>query len=105
MATERQVQRTVALCMSIMNRYHDGRRSPQAKAAMVSEVQAVAAWVLDLDLDPGRIDERILRPVRAALVARYGHELGTRFEREFLTAFDSVGTSEPMILPGIPIPS
>jgi hypothetical protein len=98
MATDRQIERTVALCMNIMDRFHDGERSPRSKVAMGAEIQAVAAWILDLGLTPNEVDERLLLPLESRLLARYGHELGVRFYREFRGAFETFQAYETAIV-------
>jgi hypothetical protein len=87
-ATEQQVQRTVALCMDIMVRYRDGRRTPETRAVMVAEVHAIAVWVSGLGMGAAEMIERVLNPVQAQLLARHGHELGARLGGEFLNAFE-----------------
>ena len=89
--TERQLQETVARCVSIMVYFHnDPERTPKTKERMVAEVQVVAGWVAEMGLKPGQTDELILRPVEAELFARYGHELGLRLNRMFLEAIDGL---------------
>ena len=88
MATERQLQETVARCVSIMVYYHNTTRAPQAKERMIAEVELVAAWVLELDLSPGDTDRHIFRPVEGELLARYGPEVARGLHAEFLDAFE-----------------
>jgi len=96
MTIERQAQRAVALCMDILNRYRAGEKTAVARATMASEIQTIADWALQSDFEPAQTDEQILRPVEASLLARYGHELGPRLNRQFLAAFEAVGTLDPM---------
>ena len=101
MTTEHQLERAVALCIDIMNRFHDGPRSPLKSASMTLAVQSVANWVSGLGLEPGQGDELMLRRVEAALLSRYGHELGCRLHGEFLGAFDGRWANDPPTdLPG-----
>ncbi len=95
LSTERQVQEIITHCTSILVAYHNGERTPEATAMMVTKVQAVAIWVDELDFSIGETDEQVLRPVEAQLLARYGHEAGVRISLEFLDAFESVRYGDP----------
>lgn len=89
--TERQLQETVARCVGIMVYFHnDPERTQRTKERMVAEVQVVAGWVVEMGLDHRQTDERVLCPVEAELIARYGHEVGPRLNRLFLEAFDGL---------------
>ncbi len=62
-----------------------------ATIKMVAETQAHAAWIWDLGMRPDETIGHILRPVEAELIARYGHDVGGRLNREFLKAFGAFG--------------
>jgi hypothetical protein len=97
MASERQLQETVARCIDNMVFYHNGHRTPKAKALMVAGVRTDAGRVAGLNLSDKKVDEHVLRPVRDGLHARYGPSAGGRLFTEFLEAFDG--------LPGpVPVP-
>ncbi|MCA1685022.1 MAG: hypothetical protein LC745_03370 [Planctomycetia bacterium] len=96
MATDRQVQETIAQCLATMARYHEGGRTRCATTLMIAEVQALAAWVLEMDLREGEAVEVILGPVEAELLARYGSELGVRLSADFHKAFEDFGTFDHM---------
>lgn len=83
MSTERQLQEAVARCVSLAVYYRNAPRSPKARAMMAEEVHAVAGWVKQLGLK----GERILPPLEAELLARYGPEEGARIRSEFAKAF------------------
>jgi hypothetical protein len=97
MPTENHVRETVARCLSTMTRYHGGQRTPHSTLLMIAEVQAHAAWVTEMGLGPGEVVERVLRPVEAELTARYGCELGSRLNADFLKAFENYGTFDVLI--------
>lgn len=86
MATEGQVQGTIARCVTTVVRDHDGGRTRYTTISMIAEIQAHAAWVMELDIRPGAADEGILRPVEVGRLARYGPELGVRLDADFLKA-------------------
>jgi hypothetical protein len=83
MIPERQVEKTVARCVAGMVFYHNGGKTTRTQALLAAEVRAVAGLVSGW----GVTGERILRPVRAELVARYGAEAGGRLNAEFVKAF------------------
>jgi len=91
MPTENQVRETVAQCLDTMTRYYSGQRTRQSTVLMIAEVQAHAAWVAEMGLEPCEVVDRVLRPVEAELTARYGCELGTRLNADFLKAFEGYG--------------
>ena len=88
MATEREIQETLARCVSIMVFYHQGNRSNNSRDLMVAEVQTLAAWVGDLGLDDGVVTDHILRPMETEMLARYGPEVGPRLAAAFRGAFE-----------------
>lgn len=88
MLTERQIQETVATCVALGVYYHSGRRTAKAKALMVTEMRAVARRVRESGLGGKDTDERILRPVEAGLIVRYGPEAGRRLYVEVAEAFE-----------------
>jgi hypothetical protein len=90
MPTERQIEETIARCIAIMVYYHNSATSRRANEAMAAEIEAVSAWILGVPLDPDEIARRILQPVEAGLIVRFGHEAGTRINTVFLTSFDKV---------------
>ena len=89
MLNEGEVRETIARCVSIIVYYHNCGRTQQTTTAMVDDIQVVAGLVAGQELGIRQIDERILRPVEAELLARYGHELGFRLNKEFVEAFDA----------------
>jgi len=86
----------IAKCVAILVFYHNGERTRAARTGMVADVQVVADEVASLDLKMSETDERILRPVETELFARYGHEVGSRMNTEFLMAFEGFGTHARM---------
>ena len=95
MATERQIQETIARCVSIVVFFHNSQKTPKMKTMMVAEVQTVAGWVEELGMGGMAADEQILLPVELELLARYGHEVGRRLNAEFARAFK--GSAVPVL--------
>ena len=91
MATERQVQETIARCISTMVFYHNSERSRKTEDRMIAEVQVIAGFVEELGFERGEAEERIIRPVELELIARYGYEVGPRMAVQFANAFQSLG--------------
>jgi hypothetical protein len=87
MPTEREIDETIARCVSIMVCYHKVETDARARASMVTAVQVVAAWALEMNLGSDETAVRILGPVERELLIRYGHESGTRVTATFLRAF------------------
>jgi hypothetical protein len=87
------VQEAVARFFSILVEYHDAVRTPAARSQMVAEVRAVVEGIVVMGLGIGETDSLVLRPVEAELLARYGPEVGTRINAEFVEAFEGWGTT------------
>ena len=96
-ATERQIQETIARCVSIMVYFHNEERTPKVKAMMIAEVQTVVGFVGELGLGLGsrEVEERIVIPVEGELLTRYGHEVGRRLNAEFVSAFGDTRNTDP----------
>lgn len=92
MATEREIQETVARCVAGLVFYVNSGKTPKTKAMMVAEARAVAALVAGWGLS----DDRILRPVEAELVARYGPETRAGLHAEFVKAFKGKAGPGPL---------
>jgi len=97
-ATARQIQETIDFCVATMVRFQDARRTRHTTIQMIAETQAHAAWILDLGMQSGETAERIFRPIEAALIARYGPEVGNGLNSEFLKTFDAFGINAPLAL-------
>ncbi|WP_406695856.1 hypothetical protein V5E97_33150 [Singulisphaera sp. Ch08] len=98
MATEREIQETIARCVSIMVYYHNCGKTAHTKEQMTAEIgtvaQTVKGWASGND--PWG---RILDSVNAELIARYGFELGVRLDGEFYKAFEDADLPMPIRLP------
>ncbi len=90
MVTERQIQETVARCVSTMVYYHNCERSHPSNERMTVEVQVIAGFVEEWKLKPTEVNRRVIRPLEVNLIARFGHELGPRLLLEFLRAFETI---------------
>jgi hypothetical protein len=100
MATERQIQEMIARCVSVVVFYQNGEMTAKTKAMRADEFRTVAGRVRELGLSPGATEERILCPLEAELIARYGPEAGRRLNAEFLKAFE--GLDVPIPCPAAP---
>jgi hypothetical protein len=94
MPTERQVQETISRCVASMVLYHDCERSEEAQDRMIAEIQAIADFVHELGFSRSGTDWRIIPPVEAELIARYGQVAGSRLAIQFVDAFESLGVPE-----------
>jgi len=87
MATEREVQETIARCVSIAVYYHGGDQTGQTSDRMTSEVRATALALGEMGISATQARGRIVEPVRLELLARFGPEEGPRIARDFADAF------------------
>ena len=101
MATERQIQETIARCVSIVVFFHNSQKSPKMRSMMVAEVQAIAGWVEELGLCGMATDEQILVPVEWELVARYGPVAGRRAQRRVRQGVQGLGRARPVACHGM----
>jgi hypothetical protein len=92
MATVREIQETIARCVSVVVFYKNSEKTQRADQLMSEEVQTLAGQVRDLGLDIRKADDLILAPVERELLVRYGHEVAPRLYGKFAEAFDSVST-------------
>jgi len=91
-ATDDQLQEAAARCLTILLRYRHGARTAATKAAMVGEIEAVVAWLMELDFPSGVTEGGVLPPVETYLLARYGPEAGQKLKAEFVEAFAAAET-------------
>jgi hypothetical protein len=94
MNIERPIQETIARCVSIMVAYYNSGPNERATREMIADVRAVAEATKGFSLGIRQTVEQILHPVEAEIFARYGHELGSWLNSQFLTAFESYGMCE-----------
>jgi hypothetical protein len=87
MATERQIQETIARCVSCMDFYVNSYETRWSRAVMSAEIQTVASLVTQWGWSSQATDDSILGPVQAELIARYGPEAGGILNTEFVGAF------------------
>ena len=99
MATEREIQETIAKCVGIMVFYVNSRETRQAKTLMMAEVQAVAGLVKKWGLGGQATADSVFRPVEAELLARYGREEAGRLNAEFVGAFGKTTEPAPTLIP------
>ena len=87
MITEREAVITVSSCIATADFL--GGPCRFARAVALGQLHAAAVRVGGLGLSFPEVRRRILRPVRAGLVARHGRAKGTRLNRQFLAAFEA----------------
>jgi len=88
MATNREIQETIARCVSIMVFYHNMGKTTHTKALMAAEIGVVAQSVKE-SMSQDDTWRRVLESVNVELIARYGPELGVRLDGEFYKAFEA----------------
>jgi hypothetical protein len=69
--------------------YYNSGPSERATREMIAEIGAVAEAAKAFSLGIRETVEKILHPVEAEIFARYGHELGSRLNSQFLMAFEN----------------
>jgi hypothetical protein len=94
MIEDRQILEMNARAIAIMHFYCDGSMTSR-RAQMTSEIRAVAEWFAGAKMGQAATVERVLEPIAAELVERYGPKAGPRLNAEFVKAF--VGRAAPMI--------
>ena len=88
-SVERALCETVARCVGIIVYYHNAERTARSGRRVASEIREAVGWLADAGLDHRAMDDKVIEPVEGELMARYGHELGFRLNREFVRAFDA----------------
>jgi hypothetical protein len=94
MSLERAIEETIARCVSIMVAYYNSGPNERATREMVAEIRAVADAAKAFSLGIRETVDRIVRPVEAEIFVRYGHELGSRLNSQFVIAFERWGEPE-----------
>lgn len=89
MPTEQQIQGLITVCVSRMAAYFDARRTSVVRAEVIAEIQDLARLAGEWGLCGKEAEERIVRPVEARLIERYGHELGCRLYQIFTRTYDA----------------
>jgi hypothetical protein len=94
MNIERAIQETIARCVAIMVAYYNSGPNERATREMIAEIRAVAEAARAFSLGIRETVDKIIHPVEAEIFARYGHELGTRLNAQFVVAFETYGPSQ-----------
>jgi hypothetical protein len=94
MGDEQAIQETITWCVAIMVAYHNVGPNKRSKQEMVAELRAVGEASKAFSLSAQEIVARIVQPVESEIFARYGHELGSRLNSQFLAAFEGHGVTE-----------
>ena len=100
MATDREVEEMIARCVGIMVFYRNSGKTTQSKGQMAAEIRAVAGCIKEWHSADGVVG-CILDSVKAEMIARYGHELGTRLDGEFYKAFEGEAMPMPIHSPSL----
>jgi len=87
MLNERDLQETIARCVSIAVYYHGGDRTGQTSDRMTAEVRATALALGESGISASEARGRVIEPVRLELLARFGASEGSRIVRDFVDAF------------------
>jgi hypothetical protein len=103
MLSPRQVREAMELCASAVERFHASGAGDRQSEILFAEFQVVAAWTVEMGLDLARVEDLILRPLEAALFARYGHEVTPRIFARCLRAFDELYTEASACSEQIPV--
>jgi len=96
MSGDRQIQEIVTRCVSIMVLFHGIERTGRAKDEMIGEVESIVVVMTETD----ETEQQVLRQVESELIARYGHEVGTRLNSQFCSALDSARSQDVISRPG-----
>lgn len=88
MASERTVREVIDRSLAIVGRYHDAGGTDRGRALLYAEVATIVSSLVESRITQAVAEERIVRPVIAAIIARYGQELGRRLHIEYLDNFD-----------------
>ncbi len=88
MPTDRQIDETIARCVSTMVYLHASGQKARAFDQAAAEIQLIAAWIREMGLEDSEVQDRILDPLEEELCNRYGPELGPRLLGVFLEAYD-----------------
>ena len=95
MVIEDQLQVAAVRCLSILRRYHGGDRTAATKARMVAEIELLVAGLMELNVPRDVAEEGVLSPVKAYLLAFYGHEVGRNLNAEFLQVLQGIEMQSP----------
>ena len=87
---KRQVLETVARCVTVMVHYQNSSHTAKTKELMVAEIEVIAGWVMELELDDSTISKRFLEPVQAELMERYLPKHAFSLNDAFQAAFNGL---------------
>lgn len=86
--THRELKEASARGLTVMVHHRDGPKTMRARALMIAEVQAIAAWASGWSLDPEVVRDCVVEPVKVGLLLRYPEAEALRLFGEFVAAFD-----------------
>lgn len=87
MMTERQLQETIARCVSIAVYYHGSERTGWESDRMTSEVRATALSLGEMGLTATEARVQVVGQVERELIERFGPIAGAKLARTFAEAF------------------
>jgi hypothetical protein len=99
MVTDRQIEELVARCVATLVYYQNLPQNRHALILLKAELRATASGVAELGLGAPQVAQRLLRPVEAELVSRYGPEHGGLLAAEFVRAFGGTAGPVPILAP------
>lgn len=99
MVSERQLQETIARCVSCMVFYVNSGKTRQAKREMIAEAQAAASLLAKWGLSGRAAEDSFLKPFEAEMVARYGPADSRKLSKDFVEAFNGLTGSGPVLTP------
>lgn len=82
MTDERQLQETIARCVSILVFYRNTEQTPDSTDRMAAEIRSELREFAGMKTE---VDRLVFRPIELELMARFGPEMGPRVVSEFLS--------------------
>jgi hypothetical protein len=92
---KREIQETLAWCVSIMVFHHNTRSTQGAAEVLLEDVRLVARWVQESDITHDEFIAHLMVPLKIELESRYGKAVGRMLHEEFFAAY----SSDPLAFP------
>ena len=86
---KRQIEETTARCVSILVCYHNNENQQERQAVLNDDVRTVATSLLKSNSRQRNVLEQVLGPLALELTTRYGPDLGSKLNADFLAVFES----------------
>lgn len=91
---KRAIEEAAARCVAIVVLYHNSPKSHRVEELFVDDVRSIARWASELAMSERETEQKLFRPLRSELVARYGEELGADLRSGFLRAYRDAWRTE-----------